>query len=146
MSIPIPQWCYNLQFHQQCMSVLFPSHPHQHFLLFIFSFIIIFYFYRLHFDSLYTNEVHLFVSKVVHSVDSYHLCNHTCTQGNEVCLIPPFFIPSPSHFPLHNLKFLHSSLTPHPPPPFIYHHPFIRENIQHLVFLGLAYFTQHDIL
>ena len=38
----------------------------------------------------------------------------------------------PSHFPLRNLKFLHSSLTPHPATPIIYHHPLIRENILHV--------------
>ena len=52
-----------------------------------------FYFYRLHFDLLYTNGFQVFVSMAVHDVDSHHSCNHACTQGNDVCLIPPFFIP-----------------------------------------------------
>ena len=34
---------------------------------------------RMHFDSLYTNGVKLFISLVVHNVDSQHSCKHTCT-------------------------------------------------------------------
>ena len=98
-------------------------------ILFLFLF---FYFCRLHFDSLYTNGIHLFVSMVVHDVDSHHSCNHICTLGNDVCLIPPSFIPPPllPLIPICNLQFLHSSLTPHP---IVYHHLLIRENIWPLV-------------
>ena len=39
----------------------------------------VFLFSYLHFDSLYTNGVQIFVSIVVHDIVSYHSCNRTCT-------------------------------------------------------------------
>ena len=74
-------------------------------------------FYRLHFGSLYTNGVHHFISMVVHNVDSYHSCNHTCTQGNDVGLIPPFSrtsLPLISSYMIQSSPILPSLPTPQP--------------------------------
>ena len=95
------------------------------------------YFYRLHFDSLHTNGVQLFISMVVHNVDSHHSCNHTYPQGNSVCLsLLSFLPPPPPSSPFFS--------TPSTVPPFfscpsatpwiMYHHPLIREIIWSLVF------------
>ena len=95
---------------------------------------------RMHFDSLYTNGIQIFISLVVQNVESHHLCNHTCTYGNDVCLIPPSFLPvlpPLPHFPLQNPKFLHSALTnPH----YVSASTYQRKHSS-FGFGGLAYFT-----